>query len=311
MTKKVLLTSHNKNNPLLVALQDQNIQIEYISGLNAKLSSTKNYIGYYGNIFSEIKSPLRLSLFLKQLRRKQIPYIFWNRDAPWNVGMKRHRQFFLENIKPIDIYLTHSLQDSHIFSNKPHYFPNAAKLIYYKDTDLPALREESQYKYDISFIGSVGNKKRRACRERLSLFSAIKEKVLQKDSTLNILLVDTVNRKLDIAEQLTLIRNTKVNLNFGAMCDLPKNPSWGLPERVFGIPAVGGFLLTDYRKSIQQTFSQNSCDTFIDVEDCTNKIIYYTSHFQQLRNRAEKLHKQIIEQHTYMHRAEHLLQLLK
>ncbi len=36
-------------------------------------------------------------------------------------------------------------------------------------------------------------------------------------------------------------------MNIGAAADGEREKSWGLPERCYGIPACGGFLLSDER----------------------------------------------------------------
>ena len=111
-------------------------------------------------------------------------------------------------------------------------------------------------------------------------------------------------------QQIELIQASKINLNYGAMCDLPGNPSWGLPERVFGIPAAGGFLLTDWRESVPDTFPDGHLDNFRDATDCAGKIRHYLNRFGELRDRAEALHAQVLTHHTYANRAVQLINLL-
>jgi len=306
-----LLTFHSERNPLVVSLREAGMEVVCIDDFRIARNRLDGCVAYYGNVFTEIKHPLAFISLLKALHRRAIPYVFWNRDAPWNVGIKKHREWLLHLLKPVDIYLTHSLQMAHLFSRNPAiYFPNAAQRAYCAEGDLADLRIPSHYRYDVTFIGAVGNLKRHNCRERAAFLRAVQAGLQARSSNARFRIVDTVHENLSVEEQLALIRTSKVNLNFGAMCDLPGNPSWGLPERVFGIPATGGFLLTDWRQAIPTTFPDDSCDFFHDAEECVGKILYYLPRFDLLRARAEKLHTQVLAGHTYAIRARQLVELL-
>jgi len=307
----LLLTFHSPTNPLVAALRAAGREVVCVEDFRAARERLQGCSAYYGNLFTELKFPAAFLRLLAAMRGRGIPYVFWNRDAPWNVGMTRPRQWLLRMLKPVDLYLTHSAQSAQWFSRaKPVYFPNAARPEYYADTDLPALRDSASYQHDVCFVGTLGNAKRRACRERLAFLGALQDKLRAQGETPRVCIVDTVARQVGIDEQLALIRGSKINLNYGAMCDLPGNPSWGLPERAFGIPAAGGFLLTDWRRAIPETFAEGSCDFFRDAQDCANKIAHYLRRFDALRTRAEDLHRQVLDQHTYDVRARRLLELL-
>ena len=307
----MLLTFHSPTNPLVAALRAAGREVVCVEDFRDAHERLQGCSAYYGNLFTELRFPAAFLRLRAALRRRGIPYVFWNRDAPWNVGMTRPRQWLLRMLKPVDLYLTHSMQRAEWFSrNEAVYFPNAARPEYCSHTDLPALRDPASYHHDVCFVGTLGNAKRRACRERLAFLGALQDRMKARAETLRLCIVDTVARQAGVDEQLALIRGSKINLNYGAMCDLPDNPSWGLPERAFGIPAAGGFLLTDWRRTIPETFAEGSCDFFRDAEDCANKIAHYLRRFDELRTRAESLHRQVLDQHTYGVRASRLLELL-
>jgi len=306
-----LLTFHSEGNPLVVSLREAGMEVICIDDFRIAHKRLDGCIAYYGNLFAEIKYPIAFFSLLQALRRHSIPYVFWNRDAPWNVGMKKHRAWLLRLLKPVDIYLTHSLQMAHLFSRNPAiYFPNAAQRAYCAYDDLAELRVPSNYRYDITFIGAIGNPKRRNCRERTDFLKAVQAGLRARTSNVRFHVVDTVHEHLNVEEQLALIRSSKINLNFGAMCDLPGERSWGLPERVFGIPAAGGFLLTDWREAIPDTFPDDSCDFFRDADDCVEKILHYLPQLDRIRDRAECLHKRVLAEHTYQVRARQFIDLI-
>lgn len=307
-----IVTTHDQHNPLLIALESLNVQIEFIKWNEALSKSNWTGIsGFYGNLFDEIKDWTGLHKLKLALTHAGVPYVFWNRDAPWNVGMKLHNRIAMRIWKPADIYLAHSMQGAQDFGGDAYYFPNAAQPAYYRDTNLQTLSDELTYKYDVSFFGSLGNGKDRNARARHQFLATLEYKLKERMPNIRFKVTDTSVKSLSFDEQLALIRTTKINLNYGAMCDLPNNPSWGLPERAFGIPAAGGFLLTDDRKSIPLTFSQGACTTFTSVETCVHTIMESLADFYTLRQKSELLHCQVLESHTYRQRALQLVGLLQ
>lgn len=306
-----ILTTHAERNPLIVALRAAGAEVVRLSRQDAvQALPTGGFAALYGNFFDEIKYLPAFVGLKRALLRRGIPYVFWNRDAPWNVGMKLPRRLLAQWWKPVDLYLSHSMQEAGWFSRNCHFFPNAAQSAYYAGTRLEDLRDEAAYQQDVAFCGALGNLRRRACRERVAFLAAVETRVRRALPGVRFRVVDTVSQPMGLDEQLALIRTSKINLNYGAMCDLPGNPSWGLPERVFGIPAAGGYLLTDYRRSIDMTFHHAGCDSFVDADDCATKIISGLSAFARLRERAEALHREVLAAHTYEVRARQLLALL-
>lgn len=305
-----LYTTHAPHNPLLQALVAQGLEVRHVT-FGEPLSDLQGCLGFYGNLFDEIKHWRKLAALKQQLRAQGVPYVFWNRDAPWNTGIKLKSRLAMQWLKPVDIYLAHSLQTQEWFGGEAHYFPNAAQPAYYADTDLQALRDESAYQYDVSFFGSLGNIKDANARARQHFLQRLGQLLKATAPDIRFKVVDTAQKPLSLSVQLALIRTTKINLNFGAMCDLPNNPTWGLPERVFGIPAAGGFVLTDSRQAMAQTFPPGMCESFATAEACARQITAALADFAALRTHAEQLHHEVLGAHTYSHRAQTSIDLMQ
>lgn len=305
-----ILTTHADRNPLVMALREEGVDVRRVNW-KQPLSDLSGCIAFYGNLFDEIKDWFGLSRCVRQLRASKVPYLFWNRDAPWNTGIKRRNIWALKFLKPVDIYLTHSLQDKNLFGGEAHYFPNAAQPAYYQGTDLQALRDESLYMYDVSYFGSFSNTKDRNARLRASFLRALEVELNQRRPNIRFQTIDTAKHPMVLEEQLRLIRTSKINLNVGAMCDLPNNPSWGLPERIFGIPAAGGLVISDPRKHLSDTFPEGCIPTFESPEACATLIDNLLGDWETLRSQAEKQHLAVMTQDTYRHRARFLLELLE
>lgn len=306
---RFILTTHADRNPLVAALRAQGVIVRSVRWPDDVID-LDGCIAFYGNLFGEIKSWIRFPRLLKELRYKNIPYVFWNRDAPWDTGMKYHNQWLMRRIKPVDIYLAHSLQDCEKYGGESHYFPNAAQKDYFESTDLELLRYESAYEYDVCFFGSLGGRDRNAQNRNLFL-NELKILLNKRRPELRINFIDTVKKPLAINEQLEMIRRSKINLNVGAMCDLPGNKTWGLPERVYGIPAAGGFPLTDFRKSLKNSFNGIHYPSFKNLEDCFVQINMNLDSFKEMRQTAEVIYNYVIQEHTYRNRAQQFMDILE
>ena len=57
-----------------------------------------------------------------------------------------------------------------------------------------------------------------------------------------------------------------------AACDAGAEPSWGLPERCYGVPACGGFLLSDRRRHAAEDFADDERAEYDGLDDCVRKI---------------------------------------
>jgi len=304
-----IATSYKTDNPLLKGLADIGIEIMYYQNFaNIELQTLDKFDVWFGNLFSEIKYPRILISIKKYLTKNKGIYVFWNRDAPWNCNLKFYREWLIKYLNPIDFYFTHSGQENIPCQHK-YYLANAAANEYICPIEDSALDDESSYEYDISFYGSYKNTKNYGCYKRKKFLQQIEPYL--KNKNYRIKFIDSQEIKLGISDQIELMKKTKINLNYGATCDLKKVNSWGIPERVFGIPATGSFLLTDYRKNIKQTFLPGLCDYYLDIKDCIKKIDFYLNNFKYLRNRAITLQKNIIDNHTYQHRAQQFLQIIE
>lgn len=305
-----ILTTHADHNPLVTALREDGVDVRSVNWMQP-LPNLSGCIAFYGNLFDEVKDWLGLIRLKRQLRDSVIPYVFWNRDAPWNTGIKLRNILALRLIKPVDIYLAHSLQGNHLFGGEAHYFPNAAQPVYYQSTDLQDLREESLYEHDVSYFGSFSNPKDRNARLRASFLGALEAGLNECQPNIRFRAIDTSKHQMKLEEQLRLIRTSKINLNVGAMCDLLNKPSWGLPERIFGIPAAGGLVISDARKHLTDTFPGGCIPTFDSPQACATLVAKLLNDWDALRSQAEKQSLTVMAKHTYRHRARFLLELLE
>ena len=265
---------------------------------------------YVGNAFEQIKRPLVLARIRRALDADAAPYVWWNRDAPWNCAIKPWRKLLVRAARPVDIHLAHTLQSVELFGAPAVYFPNAAQSDRYNlaGRSLESLRDPSRYRYDVSFVGTLSPGFKRV-RARVAFLAALAPR-LEREGVGCRLFDTSIGSTLGVGEQVEIIQASRINLSVGAVCDEPV-PSWGLPERCFGVGACGGFLLCDARRHGPETFPPEAWAAFSGVEECVARIKFFLAHFDLARDKAERLHRDIMAHHTYEARARELLRLVE
>lgn len=262
-----------------------------------------------------VKSPIKAMRFRRWLSRYGVPIFSWNRDAPHNNNLKPWRLGLFDLLRPLDIYATHSLIDTRWrFADAVLFLPNAADVSAYNlrgnpEVILARLRDGGKYRCDISFFGALDGARYKEARDREAFFAALAQRL----DALNIShrFVDTTQVALSLGEQIELIQSSRINLNFGARCDFGGFPPSGLPERCFGIPACGGFLLTDRRIHTADSFVVGKhLDEFATLDECVEKIRRYLADFPLSRNIAEAGWRHVMSRHTYADRAQEIHQAL-
>jgi spore maturation protein CgeB len=240
-----------------------------------------------------------------RLKRSRLPRISWCLDLP-NIGASPWKMTALRKIPLLDIFASHSIQGLSPSRMKILYLPNAAWISRYNlgNRTLSQMRDPATYEIDVSFLGNIDAIKYPEHRERKEFLFRLGERL----GKMGIRYGFYDSRFFDFATQVSLIQKSKINLNTGCGADRKGERSWGLPERCYGIPACGGFLLSDERRHARDDFvGGEEMVTFRNLEDCVEKIQYYLSAFGKTREIAEKAYHKVQERHTYQKRAETLI----
>jgi len=246
----------------------------------------------------------------RTLRPLGIALVGLDRDAPWYKGVRRRKLWMMARLRPLDLYASHSLQGADRFAERVLYLPNAARLSAYNlgNRSLASLRAADAYEYKISFIGNMDAARYPEHRARAAFLNALRERLARE--SIRLALFDSSG--MGTAEQVRLIQTSRINLSAGAAADDAGEPSWGLPERCYGIPACGGFLLSDARRHAADDFvAEKEWVDYAGLEDCVSKIRHYLAHFDAARAIAEAAHARVMAHHTYGHRARQLMRAVR
>lgn len=262
--------------------------------------------GYLICMYNGIKRPLRFLRLHANLQRHGIPLITWNRDGPWHKGEKAWRLWLLKHVQFLDIYATHTLQDSDRFAPSVIYLPNAAWTSAYNlsGVTLEQLRDPTRYRHDVSFFGRLDAAKYPEMRDRAAFFAELGTRLGRH----GISSCFRHSEDMSLPEQVDAIQRSRINMNYWAGCDDGPEKSWGLPERCYGIQACGGFLLSDYRRHAVDDFViGKEWVHFENLEDAVARIRHHLEHFDETRRIAEAAHARVMKNHTYINRARSLI----
>lgn len=257
-------------------------------------------------LYDGVRHPWATWRMKRILRRGNVPLIGLDRDAPWHKGVRARKLWLFDRLGLLDIYATHALQSARPFAPNVIYLPNAAWTGRYGlgGVTLEDMRRQDWYRYDVSFVGNLDAARYPEHRKRADFFSQLGLRL--RMAGVNAHFRDSADMTPE--QQVEIIQHSRINLNFGAACDNGREKSWGLAERCYGVPACGGFLLSDERRHARDDFALDVEWVYFDgLDDCVAKICHYLKHPNLARAIAEAAHHRVMRDHTYQRRAERLI----
>lgn len=276
------------------------------------LANLDRVVAYFACFYRCLDHPLAAWKRRSTLARAGVPVVAWNRDAPHYLNRPKWRLRLASTLRLVDIYASHTLIDPRRFADTQLYFPNAADVNTYTvgpdaEATLARLRDPGNYRYDVSFFGGMDGRRYKEDAERERFFTALGERLTERG--IRFLFREAAG--MSVAQQIELIQSSRINLNFGARCEYRAPTASGLPERCYGIPACGGFLLCDRRTHARDDFTvgENWAE-FDGLDDGLAQIEYWLAHFDRARDLAERCHRHVMRHHNYAHRAQSLHQAL-
>jgi spore maturation protein CgeB len=258
------------------------------------------------NLYEAIRQPLRAVAMRRRLRAAGVPVIGVDRDAPWHMGMRWRRLALFRLLRPLDIYASHTMQPTWEFAPVKIHNPNAVwtRCFNLHGRTLEQMRDPGFYEYDVSFLGNIDGERYKEHAERARFFAELRPRL----DEMKVRHYIAHSSGIDEETQIRVIQRSRINLSYRSSCDHGGTLSWGLPERCYGVPARGGFLLTDERRHAGDDFDlATEWAGFSDLEDCLRKIRYYLDNFALTRSIAEAAHARVMRDHTYEQRARRLI----
>jgi len=241
--------------------------------------------------------------------KKGAPVIAVNDGKIVRIGKSKRLGRF---VKLLDVYATHTLQPTYDFAAVKEYLPNAVwtRNFNLHGRTLEEMRDSAFYRWDVSFVGNLDGVRYREHAERQRFLAALAPRL--EAHGLRVLFRHSSG--MSEVEQIEVIQRSVINLSYRSSCDHRSRSgaemSWGLPERCYGVPARGGFVLADERRHAADDFDvSREWASYRDFEDCVARTRYFAAHFPETRAIAEAAHARVMHEHTYEHRAQRLLRI--
>jgi spore maturation protein CgeB len=165
------------------------------------------------------------------------------------------------------------------------------------------MRDPASHRWDLSFIGNLDARRYREHSRRAEFLHVLKGQL----ETQGVKALFRDSAELTDAEQVGIIAQSRINLSTIAACDAGGEPSWGLPERCYGVPGCGGFLLSDRRHHASEDFADDERAEYGSLEECVAQVRNFLGRFGEARAIAERAHARVARDHGYRNRAQRLL----
>ncbi|MCX7726853.1 MAG: glycosyltransferase [Chitinispirillaceae bacterium] len=113
-----------------------------------------------------------------------------------------------------------------------------------------------------------------------------------------------VHNNLDYYKELPeYYKNIAININITS-CQMPT----AVNQRVFDIPASGGFVLNDLQSDLLELFDSREVATYSCEEELREKVEFYYNNESLRKEIISNAYRRISSEHTYLHRLEKILQ---
>ena len=260
-----------------------------------------------------------ISKILLKLKQDNIPSAMWFVEdfqvfPYWQFFAPLYDYFFIIQKEP---FLS-KLKEINV--TNAYYLPMAADINFHKKQNLTQ-EEEQFYKADLAFMGAGYPNRRVAFRALLKYNFKIWGSDWQGDELLAKYLQKNGER-ISPEESLKIYSATKINLNLHSSINAQNLISHGdfVNPRTFELASLNAFQLVDKRQLMDEHFICTSLDnpcknaelaTFNSMEELQENILFYLNH-PELRNQiAENARKRVEKEHTYKHRMQTLLTIIK
>lgn len=144
-------------------------------------------------------------------------------------------------------------------------------------------------------------------RKRLvSALVPLRVKLFGDSSGWKKLLGENIDTAPDIdyrSELVSVYKGIDINLNITSS-QMPT----AVNQRVFDVPACGGFLLTDKQSDLCELFSNDEVAVYSNVEELVDKVKFFLNNEKERLRISCNARKRILGEHTYFHRLKKIRQ---
>jgi spore maturation protein CgeB len=246
---------------------------------------------------------------LRRLSGLKARVVLWTTDAPHASDMMLttaplYHHIFCQGTEYMDIFHRMRLPDA-------EWLPMACDPEVHRPVEIPG-EEQRRFGSDVVFVGSYYPCRvetlQAVARRHLAVWGPGWE-VLPWHSPLRIS-IRGAHTPPDIWARIYAASNIVLSIHYSNSGN--RIPVHQASPRIFEAMACGAFVLTDRQKDVLTLFKDGlHLVAFSDTEDLNRKIAYYLEHSAERQRIAAAGRNEVLQNHTYEHRADHLLSRIK
>lgn len=237
------------------------------------------------------------------LRGLGVPIAAWQVDDPHFLRSTDLREVTLRIARRSTLYFSHTSELDREYKSEGvsvHYLPTGARVLPGTESLVAPPLEDTQNELDYTFVGTPSERREEFLRELARrLGNRFRSGVVSG---------------VPLREAYKIYRTSRINLFIGGQAETGEETlaAWGLTERSWEVPLVGGFLLQEDRRHLRDHFAPgDDAVTFTSLEECAEKIEHYLANPTERIAIARRAHERILGEHLMEHRLSHLVRCLK
>jgi len=210
MDRNHIIINHNDFfKPLILGLKERGLE-PIFDQWQPETELLQKSLACFIWFYDALRHPIQVLALKLQLQRYGVPLVAWNRDAPHYLNRKPWRLNLIDRFKLFDIYATHTLIDTkRKFAGMQLFLPNAANTELYNlggpvTEVFNRLRQEKNYRYDISFFGGMDGNRYKEDLDRQLFFEALAKRL--DEIGVHYKFVETGDKGIPLKEQIDLIQ---------------------------------------------------------------------------------------------------------
>ena len=209
----------------------------------------------------------------------RVPKILWLQDS---VEVNQEANFIIQTKSPL-FDIVYSFNKAELpfykqFNKKSYWLPLAADVDIHKEINI-------EKTIDVGFCGSLNN-------NRINMINFLLDKGIPIQYSYS---KDKYNE---------IVSSTKINLNIGIT-------EAGYQQRIYEILCMGGLLLTNAVRDENIFEDRKHLVYYKNFDDLVNLCYYYNSHMEEAKIIANMGQQEVLEKHTYIHRAQQIVEDVK
>ena len=209
----------------------------------------------------------------------RVPKILWLQDS---IQANQEANFIIQTKASLfDIVYSFSKAELPFykqFNKNSYYLPLAADVDTHGEINI-------EKTIDVGFVGNLNN-------NRINMINFLLDKGIPIQYSYS---KDKYNE---------IVSSTKINLNVGIT-------DAGYQQRIYEILCMGGLLLTNKVKDEDLFIDKKHLVYYESFDDLVNLCYYYNSHEDEAKRIANKGQQEVLEKHTYIHRAQLIVEDVK